>query len=76
MSDAVVTFPYAIGHDFKARYTDAPVSPDRQYPIGAHVAIHDERGNILATYEVEGSDDTYNWGKIAHVFDAPEADTP
>lgn len=69
-------FPYAEGDDFRARYTDAPIDPSRQYPIGAQVAIHNEHGTLLATYEVEGSDDTYNWGKIAHVFDAAEAETP
>lgn len=72
-SFSATVFPYAAGDDFRARYTDGPIDPSRQYPIGAQVTIHDEHGTPLALYEVAGSDESYNWGKITHVFTATEA---
>lgn len=60
---------YNIGDSYKAEYPNPPVKPELQYKIGQWISIREE-GVLVATCEIEKTNETEYEGKITKVFKA------
>lgn len=59
---------YEIGQEITTKYTDAPVSLERQYKVGVSIDISDnETEKILAMFRVVSTNDTSVSGVIEWV---------